>query len=444
MTPDVIVVGGGVAGLAAAVGIAREGGTALLLERAANPGGRTASHRDRVTGEMVDNGQHVLLGSYHATLDYLRAIGADHLLRSRPTLSLPFHHPERGTATFRLPALPVPIDLPAGVISYRHLDASAKAGLLRAGAWLRSWSGAKEERIRGWTVARWLDERGQGRRARECFWDPIAVSVMNALPEEASALLFVRALRAAFLGKGADSRMLIPTVCQQELYAAGALRFLRSRGSRVVTSAHVAGVELDGGRAAGVRLADGSRVDAGAVVLAVPSWAVAAILPGDGACGDLGRSAGALGTSPIVSMNLWYDRDFMEGEMLGLVGSEIQWIFNRRAILAGGEGGSLSCVISAARDAVELPAAELIRRAGEEVRRVFPGAAGARLVHATAHKERRATFAPTPEAESLRPGPVTPVRGLLLAGDWTDTGLPATIEGAALSGFAAARLALRG
>lgn len=445
MTPDAVVIGGGLSGLAAAVRIAGAGGRVALFEQSPRLGGRCYSYRDATTGETVDNGQHVLLGSYRELLSYLRAIGSDGFLRAEPSLVLPFHHPSRGFADFRMPALPAPFDLTAGILKYRLLSVGQKAGLLRAGAWLRSWSATKEASLAGLTVAAWLDTLGQDRHTQESFWDPISVSVMNERPGRASALLFAKAMRRAFLGPGADSRLLIPTVGQTELYVDGAVRFLASRGSQAHAGSPVASVRLERGRAAGVALRDGTLVKAGSVIAAVPPWSLPAILSGVTRASALVEAARRAVASPIVSVHLWFDRSFMEGELLGMIGTTVQWAFNRRRILREeGKGGCVSCVISAAGAAVGMTAAELTALATGELAGIFPGARRAKLVHSVVIREKRATFSPTPDAERERPGPETEVAGLLLAGDWTDTGLPATIEGAVLSGHRAAGLAAGG
>ena len=443
MISDVVVIGGGLAGLSAAVRVSAAGGRVALFEQSQRLGGRCSSHRDARTGETVDNGQHVLLGSYRELLSYLGAIGSEGFLRSERSLSLPFHHPDDGLAVFRLPVLPAPFDLTAGVLRYRHLDAAQKAGLLRAGAWLRSWGRGKERELSALTVGRWLDTLGQDRRARECFWDPIAVSVMNELPERAAALPFARAMRRAFLERGADSRLLIPKVGQTELYVDGAVRFLDSRGSTVRRRTGVASVQTSRGSARGVVLRDGTKVAAGRVIAAVPPWALPGLLPGGAGMEEVAGAAQRAGWSPIVSVTLWFDRSFMEETMVGLIGRRVQWAFNRREILAeGGKGGSVACVISAAREEVEKAPAELAALAVSELRSVYPKARAAALVHSSVIKERRATHSPTPEAEAARPGAQTGVAGFYLAGDWTATGLPATIEGAVASGHLAAALAL--
>ncbi len=445
MIHDAVIIGGGLSGLAAAVKISAGGGRVTLVEQSPRLGGRCYSYRDRTTGETIDNGQHVLLGSYRALLHYLTTIGTGGHLRAEPSLTLPFHHPGKGFATLRLASLPAPLDLTAGILKYRLLSVRDKAALLRAGKWLGSWTPAKEHSIAAATVGEWLAGSGQGGNSRECFWDPIAVSVMNERPGTASALVFARALRMAFLGKEADSRMLIPTVGQTELYVTGARRFLESRGSLVRVNAPASGLILEHGRATGLRLRDGTTLRGGAVISSVPPWAVAGILPEGGPTAPLLAAARAITPSPIVSVNLWFDREFMEGDLLGLIGKQIQWAFNRRSILGEGKGtgACIACVISAAYDVIGHSAGSLTDLAVRELRAVFPAARTARLVHAVVIKEKRATFSPTPTAEGLRPPASTAVERLYLAGDWTSTGLPATIEGAVISGYAAAQMVLK-
>jgi len=454
MTVDAVIVGGGLSGLAAAVAVTAAGGRVVLVEQGPRLGGRCYSYPDPATGDEVDNGQHVLLGSYRHLLRYLDTIGTSAHLRAQRSLELLFHHPERGFGTFRMRKLPVPLDLASGMLTYRLLSPMEKTRLLAAGNRLRAWTKRDGEALAGLSVTAWLESLGQGKNARECFWDPIAVSVMNELPGSASALLFAAALRAAFFEKGADSRMLLADVGQTALYVDGAVEFLKSRGSVVRTKTRAEALVLRsrhgrpaGGHprdAAGILLGGGEEIRAGSVISAVPHHALPALLPRGPATEGLARSAAAIATSPIVSVNLWFDRPFMETDMVGVIGRTVQWAFDRRSILKGGRraGSMVACVVSAAHELSSRPPARIVETAVADLRSVYPIAARATLTRSVVIKEKRATFSAVPGVEKLRPGPMTGIGGFYLAGDWTDTGLPATIEGAVKSGFTAAGLAL--
>ncbi len=446
MTYDAVVVGGGLSGLSAAVALSAAGGRVALVEQGPRLGGRCYSYTDPETGDEVDNGQHVLLGSYGHLLKYLDMIGTATFLKVQSSLELLFHHPDRGFGTFRLRKLPVPFDLVSGMLTYRLLSTREKSALISAGNRLRALSPDDERLLSGMSVSEWLDLLGQGRNARECFWDPISVSVMNEIPGRASALLFAKTLNTVFFDRGADSRMMIPTVGQTKLYVDGAVEYLRARSSVVRTQSGARNLIVEkgtvraGARAGGVVLQGAEEIRAGSVIAAVPHWSIPALFSGEGAAGELIGAVNSLGTSPIVSVNLWFDRLFMETELVGLIGRTIQWIFDRGRIIAGGDRTRqvIACVASAAGDLVDHPASRIVERAVGDLRSVYPRAAGANLTRSAVIKEKRATFSPRPGVEKFRPGAVTEIAGLYLAGDWTDTGFPATIEGAVKSGYTAA------
>jgi len=449
MTYDAVVVGGGLSGLSAAVAMSAAGGRVAVVEQGPRLGGRCYSYADPVTGDEVDNGQHVLLGSYHHLLKYLDTIGSSTFLRRQPALELPFHHPERGFGTFRLRNLPVPFDLATGMLTYRLLSPREKKDLLLAGNMLRSWNRAAEQALSGMSVSGWLDSLGQGQNARDCFWDPISISVMNENPGAASALLFAKTLRATFFERGADSRMLISTVGQTKLYVDGAVDFLAARKSIVRTRTGAARLLArdTGGRAgprrvsvAGVILEGGEEIRSGCVISAVPHWALASLVPDSDNGKELIGLVNSLSTSPIVSVHLWFDRSFMESELVGVIGRTIQWAFDRRRIITGGGGTTsmISCVVSAARELSSQPVAQIVDTVVADLRSIYPRATRASLTRSVGIKEKRATFSPVPGVEKFRPGALTGIEGFYLAGDWTETGFPATIEGAVKSGIIAA------
>jgi squalene-associated FAD-dependent desaturase len=438
---EIIVVGGGVSGLAAAVSLASHGQAVRLLEQSPKLGGRCYSYADDATGDTVDNGQHVLVGAYHETLRYLDLIGTRAHLREYR--SIPFFRDGGGVAGLDLGEVPAPFHLLNAVAGYGHLSIGEKAGVLRVGMFLRSARRMKDDRLRAMSVEEWLDSLGQSDGIRACLWHPVCISVMNERPRQASAFLFASALRATFLGSAADARMLIPAVGQTELYVGPAKERIAAAGGEVVTGAEVAGIDFDNGRVSAVRLASGALIPARAVIASVPPQALLRILPGATASGAPFAGIAAFGVSPIVSVHLWFDRETLSLPFVGLVGRRTQWLFDRRRILGGVSGGHpVSAVISAAYDEVDLSKEELVSIVREDLGAVAPGSREARLLSSVVIKEKRATFSATASSERLRPGVRTPVGGLYLAGDWTDTGLPATIEGAVASGFRAARAVL--
>ena len=440
MTP-VVVVGGGLSGLAAAVRLSSQRIPTLLLEQRPFLGGRAYSFVDDTTGTVIDNGQHVLIAGYAQTMAYLDTVGTRDRVAVQGVPELDFHHPARGFCSFRLPGLPSPLHLAAGILTTDLFSAADRMRMVRAGLALRRGAGRGDGG--SMTVEEWLDAHGQSAETKRSFWEPLAVAVMNEHLGVASASIFLHAVRTAFLGDRRGAALAVPTVGLSELLVDPARAFVEGRGGVVRTGADVAGIVVEEGRVAAVELRDGEPVSCSAVVLAVPSYRAAGVLSASLRGWGTPANAASIPLSPIVSVHLWFDTDFMPQRVLGVIGRRIQWVFNRRKIcLERGAGGHLSVVISAGHSLVDLSNEELTRIALDDLVSIYGSSVGA-PVHEVVIREKRATFSCSPAVEPLRPGAETPLPNLFLAGDWTATGYPATIEGAIQSGNLAAELVQR-
>ncbi len=425
----VIIVGGGLSGLAAGVELSGSGVPVLLLEQAPAPGGRARSFQHPPTNDEVDNGQHLLIAGYTHTLALLSRIGSQHLIDVQKQPVLSFHHPVRGFVDFRLPPLPSPLHFAWAILSTPMLSLRDRFALLRGGGAL-----LEEHSVQaaGMTIAQWLDSHRQSGEVRRCFWEPLAVAIMNESIDRAPARLFLDALRQAFLRHRRDAALVFPRAGLSRLFAGPAAAYIGGHGGEVRCNAGVAQVIVQNGSATEVVLRDGERVRCSAVILAVPAMQLPQLLPESVASGFSTMSEAA--ASPIIGIHLWMDHGFMDREAVGLIGKRIQWVFRRER--------HLSLVISAAYRFAGLTNDELAGIALEDLRSVFGGAVQ-EPSHVLVIRERKATFAPTPGNENRRPGAETGIFNLFLAGDWTDTGLPATIEGAIVSGQRAATMAAR-
>lgn len=438
MSKHVVIVGGGLSGLAAAVDLVSRGIRATLLEQKPALGGRAYSFRDSVTGDTIDNGQHVLIAGYDRTMHFLETIGTRHLLRVQHSPSLMFHHPERGFREFRLPLLPAPLNLLIGILRCSLFSISDRVRLLRAGLSLRSLSASDERGIADQTIADWLQSVGQSRECIRSFWEPLAVSMMNEGIEKASALVFVRALRKAFLGGSRNAGLALSSVGLTHLFVDGAKQFIALRGGEIRCNAEAVKVTVKNDVASSVSLRDRSVIMADAVILAVPQHKLMPILVPQ--LKEKFSKFTTIGVAPIVSIHLWFDKEFMRHEFVGLIGRRIQWLFNRRLINhEQGKGAHVSAVISGAHNFVDKTKDELVKIAMEDMRSVYPNLRE-EPQHAVVIREKSATYSSSPIIESLRPPANTEVHNLFLAGDWTATGYPATIESAVLSGERAATL----
>lgn len=442
----VAIIGGGFAGLAAGVRLAEAGWTVTVLEARSRLGGRAYSFVDEATGAVVDNGQHAMMGCYSETLAFLDRIGAAHKVSRQENLRVEMADRTGRRGVIAFSALPSPLHALGGVLGYRLLAVRERLAALLGGVRLMAMRRAGDERLRSSSVAELLGALGQSARARQVFWDPIAVSTVNETPERAAAVSFVEVLARAFFGSRAASQFVLPNVGLSELYTEDARRFIESRGGCVETRSPVTAVDVCGPSVRAVRLRDGRTVGTDACIGAVPPRALAQILPADLCPEGVGRALGEFGASPIVSAHLWLDRPALRGEFLGMLGTTTQFAFNRNAIWrtngASGRYG-VSTVVSAGYDVAAWSSETVARTAMADLRAVSPMARTANLLGAIVVKEKRATISLTPETERRRPGAETLLANFFLAGDWTRTGLPATIESAVASGNRAADLVAR-
>ncbi len=441
MPGEVLIIGGGFSGLAAGVALAEKGRGVRLLEQKPHLGGRARSFLDPATGSVVDNGQHIFMGCYHATIRFLSTIGTLDRIRFQQHLTVHFLDRNRRLTALQCPGLPSPWHVLLGVLRSGSFSFKQKLEVLRLGRSLqpaRTMDGGLEKL----SVREWLTRLGQSDSLQRDFWDLLCIAALNEDPGRANAGLFERVLKLALFSSPADSRLGIARVGLSDVYVDSATAYIRARGGRVECSRSVAGLLISEGRCRGVRLSGGEEIEAESVLSTVPSFQLGALLPG-----ELLRFEPffapviSLRPAPIISINLWFDRPITKLDFVGLRGTTIQWLFNKGKVLGSGEH-YVSLVLSGAHLHIGRGKEELLATALRELGDLFPEAQKAKLHHSLVIKERFATFSPTWEAEQVRPRARTPVRGLYLAGDWTATGLPATIESAVQSGYTAARAIL--
>ncbi|HTS70543.1 MAG TPA: hydroxysqualene dehydroxylase HpnE [Terriglobia bacterium] len=436
MPHDVLIIGGGFAGLTAGIALAESGKRVCLLEQKPYLGGRARSFRDPTTGSVVDNGQHLFMGCYHSTIRFLETIGTLDRIHFQSRLAVPFL--DRGGRLTRLdcPDLPSPWHLLVGVLRSRSFSWKQKLEVLKLGRVLRG-AGPGSATV-GESVAAWLSRQGQSEGLQRNFWDLLCIAAMNEDPRRASAQLFERVLKLALFSSPADSRLGIARGGLSECYTDASAAFIESRDGLVQTGRNVKQLLIAEGVCRGVELASGERIEGFPVISAVPWHQLAALIPKDLLRAEpFFAGALALRPAPIISINLWFDAPITDLEFAGLRGSTIQWLFDKSRIL-GADDHCISLVLSGAHEHVGREKEQLLAVALRELGEMLPAVQEASLVHSLVIKERFATFSPSPEAEPLRPPARTPIRGLFLAGDWTATGLPATIEGAVQSGYTAA------
>lgn len=439
---DVVVIGGGFAGLSAGVALAERGFRVALLERKPALGGRAYSFEDPDTGDFVDNGQHVLMGCYSETLDFLRRIGSGDNLVFHNDLEIEMLAGPGRSATLRTAHLPGPLHMSAALMRYKHLSLGERYSAARAGLKLLNILKRDRARLEKITVAELMAQLEQSDNARRAFWYPLSIATLNDEPDVSSAALLAEVLKRAFFSRRSDSAFVYSRVGLSDLYCTGARKIIEQAGGIVAQKAIVEGLEVDGeGEVERVRLRDGRKLEAAHFVSAVPPHNLVRMLPENAVADPFFQKCNQLGTSPIICVHVWLDREVTRSSFVGFIGTATQWLFNKRRIFERhGERhpGYLSFVISGARRLVDTSNEELLDLVIKDLGAMIPAARSAKVTKALVLKEKQATMAPNPESYLLRPGAKTPLRNLFLAGDWIQTGLPATIESAVISGRAAA------
>ena len=429
----IVVLGAGYAGLAAANELVMRGHDVTLIEGRALLGGRAHSFPDTKTGLMLDNGQHVLMGCYRETLALLRQLGVADRLYSPPSMQVPFVS-EKGRSLLAAVA-PEPLHLLSALLRYGELNAADKFAAVKLAIRLRFGQMPTSRE----TVEAWLLRWGQTPNLIRALWEPLCIAALNEPVASSSAQLFATVIRRSFLGGAADASILLSRVGLSELFAPEVKRLLEMCGGKVRLQAQVSGLKFSGTRLEEIGFNDGTSLAPEVVVSALPWHALRAFLPPES---KLAQACRAIQDAPIVSLHLWLDRAILDEPFVGLLDSPVHWVFSRDHIqgaTAGQEGHVVTAVVSGARDLIDKTAVELEELTLKELARLLPEAAGVRVLHRMVYKARSATFAATPETEPLRPDATTEWGNFWLAGDWTNTGLPATIEGAILSGNRAAR-----
>ena len=434
--PRVVVVGGGLAGLAAGIEAADRGAAVTLLERRPRLGGATWSFERH--GVSYDNGQHVFMRCCTAYLAFLERIGSSGGVFMQPRLDVPVLAPGGPTGSIRRTPGPAPLHLGPALLTYRHLGLRQRLAVLRAGLALRRLD-PSDPALDDTAFGDWLSDHGQDEAAVETFWNLIVLPTVNVTAADASLKLAAKVFVTGLLTEAAAADIGWATVPLSRLHGDAARRALEATGGEVRTRAAVSAVACDPQGRLEVR-ADGDAIEADSVVVAVPHDAVGSLLPPDSVDGQ-DRLAG-LGTSPIVNVHLVYDRPVTRHRMAAGIGTDVQFLFDRTEGAGLDDGRQcLSVSLSAAESCIGTPAAELVAHFTAELARLLPGAAGATVTESMVTREHSATFFGGPGTHSLRARTECRLPGVYLAGAWTDTGWPATMEGAVRSGIEAGRLA---
>jgi zeta-carotene desaturase len=432
--PTVAVVGAGLAGLAAACALADSGFRVTLFERRPYVGGRASSYEHPGTGETVDNCQHVLLGCCTNLIAFYRRIGAEDKIRWYDRLN--FVEPGGRVSVIHPSGLPAPLHSAPSFLASHALEFKDKLAIARAMlemSWRLPPDTAED-------FLSWLKRHGQTPRATERFWKVVLVSALNEDLDRVSVRYGAQVFRESFLKSAEAGRMGVPSVPLSELYGAAA-EYVRSRGGEVRLRASVEKVQS---QQSGVVLCSaGTEIRADFAVLAVPFQHLASLLPDTRDAEPLRAELARFETSPITGIHFWFDRQITELDHAVLLDRTIQWMFHKSRLLSGrnqslGDGSYIELVVSSSKSLVEKSRNEILDLALAELREFFPAAREAKVVKSAVIKEVHATYSALPQSDRYRPPAATVWPRFFLAGDWTATGWPATMEGAVRSGYRAA------
>ena len=449
MSFKVAVIGGGLAGITAAIALAETGADVTLLEARPRLGGATCSFsRDGLT---VDTGQHIFLGccsAYRGLLDRLGMTGHTTLQdRFDVTVLAPGGSASSGGTTpptprrarLRRTALPGPLHMLPALGRYPFLSRTERASVARPALAMRFVDPA-DPAADTQRFGDWLARRGQSERTRRALWDLFSVSALNIAGDDASLALAAVVVKTGLLGKNNAADIGVPTLPLGELHGDAGATLLAKLGGQVALSTKVSAVEPEQDGGFRVTLAQGAPITADAVVLAVPHEKAAPLIPAGALPEQTVAGWAGLGASPIVNVHVIYDRPVMDLPFVAAIDSPVQWVFDRTKISAMDRPGQqyLAISLSAADQFADTPVAELQEQFLPALAELFPAARDARVTEFFVTRERRATFRQTPGSGALRPKTATARPGLVLAGAWTNTGWPDTMEGAVRSGLAAA------
>ena len=446
------VIGGGLAGLSAAVALAEAGWRVRLFEKRPYLGGRATSYV-LPDGSHVDNCQHVTLGCCTNLADFYRRVGAAERIRYYDRL---YFADARGRRySIGLSPFPPPFHMSPSFLRFSALSWSDKSGIGSAMMAIAR-AGGHPPGIDGTSMLDWLHRMGQTPSAIERFWRVVLVSALDEELARTDARYGIDVFWKAFLANRTGFRVGIPSVPLAELYD-GCRAAIEKRGGEVLFRATVRGFRMNGQRAESLVFDDGSEITGDAFIFAVPQSALLDLVgPALGDSNAVFAGLRHLHDSPITGIHLWFDRPVMNEPFLTLLDHTVQWIFNKTRLYstpernrsaAGAskneEGQYLQLVVSASYDLVNRSRQDITDLALREVRDVLPAARDAKLVKSTVIKEVAATFSPEPGSDQWRPGPRCGIDNVFLAGDWTRTGWPATMEGAVRSGYLAAEAVLQ-
>jgi squalene-associated FAD-dependent desaturase len=445
--PAVAIAGGGLAGLAAACALSESGFRVTLFEKRPFLGGRASSYEHPGTGEVVDNCQHVLFRLCTNLVEFYDRIGVADQIRWYDEMT--FIEPGGRTSTMKSSFLPAPMHTAPSFFRFSFLTAAEKIAIARALVPLT----LTVQQDTGRSFQEWLDRHGQTKNTVERFWKAILISALSEDLDRISISAAAQVIRES-MKSSAARQMGVPALPLTNLYNAAG-EYVRARGAVLHLRCALEGFCADGSQVrVRVRTGGSAETSEGSfdyLILALPFDALDRVLPDTPESAPLREQISHFENSPITGIHFWFDRQISDLDHAVLLDRTIQWMFHKsrlqpiRAQSSNGRsvGSYVELVVSSSKTLIDKSRTEIVELALAEVREFFPAAQNANLVKSTVIKEVNATYSPRPGIDEHRPTPSTAWSRVFLAGDWTATAWPATMEGAVRSGYKAAETLAR-
>lgn len=423
MQTKVIVIGGGFAGLSAAAYLSNNNFRVTLLEASPKLGGRAYSFKDKETNSIIDNGQHILMGCYNETLNFLSLIGATDNFYFQKKLEVKFVKEGFKLSEIKSISNFYPFNLMLGLLNYKTLSLSERISLLKLFLKLPFLSSDKFSTI---NIREWLESERQSKNIQDSFWKILAVGALNTSIEKASAKIFIDVIKQIFLRGNKSATIILPKYGLSASYCNNAEEFIHKNGGVIKTSEAVEKIIISENKVIGLESIKNNYSDFDFVVSAIPPFSLARIIGIE----DISQIPD-FKYSSILNIHLWLDSNNLPEGFFGFINSPLHWIFNK--------GSHLNIVISDADELVNKQDDELFEIVKNEMKKFF-NLNQESITRYKIIKEKRATFIPSIDVIANRPSQKNTIKNLILAGDWVDTGLPSTIESAVKSGRIAADL----
>lgn len=428
-----LIIGGGVAGLNAALYLDELGYHVTLLEAKPVLGGRTYAFEHKKTSQMIDNGQHLLIGAYHETIRFLEKVGAKHKIAYHIPTKVPLQFDNGQKVIFHLNTLPPPLNLLRALFKLNGFSIGEKLGFFKLGLEVQKILKEKKQPPHHLTVYEWLKSLGQSDKVIRNFWEVLTLATLNETTQVACASLLYTVLAKSFFGEKRDGFLVFPKTNLTQLFVEPASEYLNLRGHHLRSKTKVKEIKILNHQVQGVQTADGEILKADLYVSAIPFQRLRLILPKAFLENSEWQAVREMQCSPIVSINLFYDQKVLTEDFVGSAATPTHWFFNHNAIT--GEKNTYHHVIgvmSAGYEFLEKSKDEIVAQATRDLAVVCPQVKNVELKASQVNIERQATLSCTVKNNALRPKQEV-FENFYIIGDWTQTGLPATIESAAVS-----------